>query len=314
MHQAAGAIASAFDLGAVRSLDGPVARGEQGLVWRLDTERGTFAVKESLAPLEEADVARATAFAEAAARAGVQTPAAVRTVDGALLQPAPGATVRVFAWTDLGPLDRRVDPEAVGRLLAVLHGVRHDDGAPLDPWYAEPIGAARWRELAAELTARAGPYAAELASLCDELIALDELVEPPRTLATCHRDLWADNVRGLDGGGLCVIDWDDCGLADPSYELAAVLWEFAVGDADRARQLYAAYVDAGGPGRVTRRADFSQLIAQIGHIGEATLATWLDPATTPAERERQVPRIAELVDAELTRAQLDALLAAITDV
>lgn len=311
MHQAAGEIAAAFDLGAVRSFDGPVARGEQGQVWRLETARGAFAVKEAFEPPEEAEVARAAAFAEAAAAAGVSTPRAVRTVDGAFLQPAAGATVRVFAWADLGPLDRRVDPAAVGRLLAVLHGVRQAAGAPLDPWYAEPVGPARWRELAAAMTARDGPYAAELERLCDDLIALDELVEPPRTLATCHRDLWAENLRRLDGGGLCVIDWDDCGLADPSYELGAVLWEFAVADAERARRLHAAYVDAGGPGRVERLAGFSMLIAQIGHIGEATLATWLDPETTPAERERQVPRIAELVDATLTRAHLEALLAAV---
>ena len=30
--------------------------------------------------------------------------------------------------------------------------------------------------------------------------------EPPRDLATCHRDLWADNVLPTQGGGLCVID------------------------------------------------------------------------------------------------------------
>ena len=311
MHQAAGAIASAYDLGAVRSLAGPVARGEQGQVWRLETARGAFAVKETLAPLDEAEVARATAFAEAAAAAGVPTPAAVRTVDGALLQPVPGATVRVFAWCDLGPRDRGADPEAVGRLLALLHAVRHDAGAPLDPWYAEPVGADRWRELTAEVAARGGPYAAELRRLCDELVALDALVEPPRTLATCHRDLWAENLRRVAGGGLCVIDWDDCGLADPSYELAAVLWEFALGDPERARRLHGAYVAAGGPGRVERRADFSMLIAQIGHIGESTLDTWLDPATAPAERERQVERIAEFVEGDLTRAVIDRLLTAI---
>jgi Ser/Thr protein kinase RdoA (MazF antagonist) len=311
MHQDAGEIAAAFDLGAVRSLDGPVARGEQGQVWRLETARGAFAVKEAFEPPEEADVARAAAFAEAAAAAGVPTPTAGRTGDGAFLQPAGGATVRVFEWADLGPLDRRLDAAAVGRLLAALHGVRHDAGAPLDPWYAEPVGPTRWRELAAALTARDGPYAAVLERLCDELIALDELVEQPRTLATCHRDLWAENVRRVDGGGLCVIDWDDCGLADPSYELGAVLWEFAGGDAERARRLHAAYVDAGGSGRVERPADFSMLIAQIGHIGEDALATWLDAATTPAERERQVARIAEFVDASLTRGHLDALLAAV---
>ena len=231
MHQAAGAIAAAFDLGAVRSLDGPVARGEQGLVWRLDTERGTFAVKESLAPLEEADVARATAFAEAAARAGVPTPAAVRTVDGALLQPLVERPCASSRGRTSARSIAASTPRRSGACWRSCTASATTTGRRSTPGTRSRSARARWRELTAELTARAGPYAAELASLCDELIALDGLVEPPRTLATCHRDLWADNVRGLDGGGLCVIDWDDCGLADPSYELAAVLWEFAVGDA-----------------------------------------------------------------------------------
>jgi hypothetical protein len=33
------------------------------------------------------------------------------------------------------------------------------------------------------------------------------------------------------------------------------------------------------------------VIAQLGHIGEAAVATFIDPATPPAERARQVPRI-----------------------
>ena len=38
------AIAAAFGLGGQAVLTGPVARGEQGQVWRLVTDRGLFAV------------------------------------------------------------------------------------------------------------------------------------------------------------------------------------------------------------------------------------------------------------------------------
>ena len=49
-------------------------------------------------------------------------------------------------------------------------------------------------------------------------------------LQTCHRDLWADNVLPTADGGVCVIDWENSGPADPSQELGCVLFEFARGD------------------------------------------------------------------------------------
>ena len=55
------------------------------------------------------------------------------------------------------------------------------------------------------------------------------------------------------------------------------------------------------------------VIAQIGHIGESAIATWLDPAEPEAERERQVARIDEFVSFALTRAQIDGILAALRD-
>jgi thiamine kinase-like enzyme len=40
-----------------------------------------------------------------------------------------------------------------------------------------------------------------------------------RDLQVCHCDLWADNVVGTPTGGVCVIDRENCGPADPSQEL-----------------------------------------------------------------------------------------------
>ena len=90
-----------------------------------------------------------------------------------------------------------------------------------------------------------------------------------------------------------------------------MLCEFSAGDPGRSRALYEAYVDAGGPGRVSSPGDFSQVIAQIGHIGEATIEIWLDPATPAAERDRQVPRIEEFVTLAVTRDVIRGILAAI---
>ena len=156
------------------------------------------------------------------------------------------------------------------------------------------------------------PFAGRLSELRDELVALEGLMEEPRELQTCHRDLWADNVLRTTAGGLCVIDWENCGLADPSQELALVLFEFALGNPQRARALYRAYLDAGGPGRIDRRGSFSMLIAQLGHIGEDACARWLDPGESEAERERQEVRVEEFIALPLTRDAIDGLLAVTT--
>ena len=76
-------------------------------------------------------------------------------------------------------------------------------------------------------------------------------------------------------GDLCVFDFDNAGPGDPSREVAMVVFEFGQGDAVRQRRLYAAYRDAGGPGRVTGRADFAMTVAQLHHIGHRHLRLWL---------------------------------------
>ncbi len=53
---------------------------------------------------------------------------------------------------------------------------------------------------------------------------LESWMEPPQALQTCHRDLWADSVLPTGNGGVCVIDWEDSGPADPSQELGCVLF------------------------------------------------------------------------------------------
>ena len=91
-----------------------------------------------------------------------------------------------------------------------------------------------------------------------------------------------------------------------------MLCEFGGGDPARTRRLYGSYVEAGGPGRVSRRGDFSMVVAQIGHIGERAIATWLAPDTSGAERDRLAPRIEEFVSAAVTRTVIDGILAALT--
>lgn len=82
------------------------------------------------------------------------------------------------------------------------------------------------------------PFAGRLADLLDELVPPESWIEPPQMLQTCHRGLWADNVLPTSDGGVCIIDWENSGSADPSQELGCVLLEFACADLPRHRHTH----------------------------------------------------------------------------
>jgi Ser/Thr protein kinase RdoA (MazF antagonist) len=305
------AIVERYALGAGAHITGPTARGYHGEVWKLATSRGTWAVKRHFVHHDEAEVREDVDFQDAAAAAGVPTPVAVRTIGGDVLLDLGKTQVRVNDWVDLRDADPCLDPVAVGRVVAELHCVEFAGPRPEHPWYTDSVGAERWDELGRALDAAHAPFADEFAGLHGELVALEALLEPVAELQTCHRDLWADNLRGTAEGGVCVIDWDNFGLADPTHELAALLYEFAFRDPQRARALHDAYRAAGGPGRVHRRGHFSMAIAQLGHLNELSCERWLDPATSDLDRERNAARFGEFVDRPLTRDVIDELLDAV---
>src|SRR4051812_25926516 len=119
-------ILAAFDLGPWGRLsNGPVASGRFGSIWRLDTEGGSWAVKQvgEIADEDLAERLEGAAFQEAALAAGVPTPALRRTREGELIADCGGMRVRLHAWADLHDPDPSLDPRAVGRLVAGLHRV-----------------------------------------------------------------------------------------------------------------------------------------------------------------------------------------------
>jgi aminoglycoside phosphotransferase (APT) family kinase protein len=297
-------LADRFGLGrVVRLSDGAVARGRQGEVWRLDTADGRWAVKVPFHPSGTAGVA----LQEAACAAGVPAPRIRRTVDGEIFALAGSRPVRVYEWVELGRPDPMVDPELVGATVAAIHRVRLPAVGPVEAWHTAPVGAPAWDALIRRLRAAGAPFADRLAALRDELVALESWLVPPAGLQECHRDLWADNVLPTPGGGLCVIDWENSGPADPSQELACVLFEFGRTDPGRARALRSAYAEAGGTAAVTRPGHFSMLIAQLGHITELAGRRWLETD----DRAGAAEWIAETLDDPHTRGRLTALLAAL---
>jgi Ser/Thr protein kinase RdoA (MazF antagonist) len=305
------AIADAYDLPRPARLEGPVARGQLGRVWRLRTPARDYAVKEWYAQPDLDDVGGDAAFVESARAAGVFTPKILRTAGGDVATLVDGSAVRVFEWVDLRSRTRLLDPAEVGWTVARLHIASHPSDQPVDNWFATGFGERSWRDLHARLVAEQAPFAGELGSIVDDLVEVESVIEPHERRIVCHRDLWADNVLATTDGRVCVIDFENLGPADPSMELAMVLFEFGVGDPARAHRIHAAYRDAGGPGRVTRRGHFSMVVAEQAHIGQLACARWVG-ASDPVERDRLAAWFREIPEDPVTLARIDRILAAVT--
>ena len=83
-----------------------------------------------------------------------------------------------------------------------------------------------------------------------------------------------------------------------------------LGEPDRMRTLYAAYVDAGGPGRLADRGDLTMLVAQLGNIARVGCERWLT-SSTDQERAGNAAWVREFLDEPVTVESVDRILLAV---
>ncbi|MGP3965379.1 phosphotransferase enzyme family protein [Nonomuraea sp. 3N208] len=306
------AVARAYGLGEPLGPAVYAARGELGRIWRLETARGSWAVKELLVPAEESAARADAAFQLAAGKTGVRLPRPVTTAEGHVLL---DGRWRVYEWVDLVPGEVVTGAE-LGAVTAGLHRVGHPASGPVVSWFCEPVGRAGWEQLAAA----GGEWAPALERVLPELVALDALVIPPGSgslVTTCHRDVNVENVLRAADGGVVVLDWENCGPARPAWELAGILVDLSLEDAAAA---YRAYREAGGPATVSEPADFSMAIVVQGHLLEFYAKRALAPEKSEKSeksgesgenRARARARLRTMLDRPLTPARVDAILAAL---
>jgi hypothetical protein len=292
-------LADVFGLAGPVRLEGPVDRGEQGQMWRLVTGSASFAVKETLQPIDDDQIELAYAFQSRAALFGVAAPLQFRAADRRLAIRNGGETLRLFAWTRFARPDRTVNAAAVGKVVAALHKAGWEVSGEVHPWYCDPVGRERWTALASDLGQAGASFAPALVRLLDEVLRAESIMHRPLTgLVLGHRDLWADNVREITDNRLMIIDWDNCGAVSLDHELAMVLVEFGTTD-ERVHQLYDAYRAAGGPGRITSISAFTLPLAVLGHLLELSGRQWL-AAPTPEDRHRAEGRVRLFLDNPVT--------------
>jgi Ser/Thr protein kinase RdoA (MazF antagonist) len=308
------AAASAFGLGVVEGEPVVAARGRQGRVWRVKTRRGDLAVKELPVGLTEREVQVDVVLQSTMVNRGVPAPQPLRTTSGAVLVTVGDLQFRAYMWVDLDEPRRDLDPETIGTLMAMLHrDPLPAEASATDYWYTDPVPAQEWQETSERLAVAGAPFAAEFAASVPGFLALQEVFRPSGRTQLCHRDLWADNVRLASEGGLCVIDWDNCGPAESAQELAMPLVEFCYDDGDRAARLYRAYRRADGPGQLADPSDFTMVLAQFGHFAITAARQWAQ-ATDETSKGRAEAWFREGWEQPLGLPEIERLLHAIRDI
>ncbi|WP_432949842.1 phosphotransferase family protein [Kribbella sp. CA-253562] len=210
-------------LGAPR---GPMIRVHGGFanrLYRLDTDQGSFAVKElnlvdrrSIYHVE--DVFR---FEQAAFAAGVPMPEPVSAGHGML----------VHRWVEGDKLPEAPVPAAygfeIGEILARLHAL--DVEWPHVP--TEEPTPRDWPELAERAAATGQPWADELASQVEtflEIALFVDTCERPGPVVLTHRDIQPWNLLARDGRPV-LLDWELSGPLDLAGELASTALSLAKG-------------------------------------------------------------------------------------
>jgi aminoglycoside phosphotransferase (APT) family kinase protein len=192
-------------------------------LYRLDTDRGSFAIKE-LNLLDRRwsyhleDVFR---FERAAFAAGIPMPEPISASDGTL----------VHRWVEGERVPEAPVPEAyafeIGEILARLHALHvawpeesTEGPAPRD-----------WPELADRAIVTGQPWADELASRVDTFLAIARFVdgcERPGPVVLTHKDIQPWNLLARDGRPV-VLDWELSGTLDLSGELGSTALSLAKG-------------------------------------------------------------------------------------
>ncbi|HET7030885.1 MAG TPA: phosphotransferase [Candidatus Limnocylindrales bacterium] len=313
--------ASAFGLGAVSGPVVPSARGELGRIWRLVTDRGTWALKELFEPGPGAAEAATAdvAFQERALAGGIPMPRPIVARDGAaLVEVGPAADrrwVRIYTWVELRGRDAVAPLDEVASILGRLHALAPPDDRPIDPWFREPPERARLEALVERAAQADVPWASTLEGLVPIVLETTDAVgrpaPEPDDRRTCHLDYNAENVLVDASGSVCVVDWENSGPALVEGELASAVAQFAA-QAELVAPFLRAYAAAGGPARLRDRASFALTAIVDANLVE-TYARRALQAGDPEDRERAAYWIGDIAANAFTLERIDAWLEAARD-
>ncbi|MER7247915.1 phosphotransferase [Kribbella sp. NPDC000426] len=215
-----------MDLSQLGTPTGPMIRvhgGYANRMYRLDTDQGSFAVKElnlgdRRSEYRVEDVFR---FEQAAFAAGIPMPEPISA----------GPDTLVHRWVEGEKVPEEPVPAAYGfEIGAILAGLHALDVEWTDTSIEEPVPH-DWSELAERAAATRQPWADELAAQVDTLSAIARFVdscERPGPVVLTHRDIQPWNLLARAGRPV-VLDWELSGMLDLSGELGSTALSLAKG-------------------------------------------------------------------------------------
>jgi Phosphotransferase enzyme family len=331
----ANAIADRYALGRVTQPMRSVARADEiGRPWQLRTDRGRWAVRQLNDWVRLETIEHEVRLQEAARGAGIVSPAAARSVAGAIVESIDGCNWRVHESIEAGPpLSAPVNAaiaEQIGVMLAKLHRLNLPAPGPIDPWLTRCCSETSWHELAGRAIAGGHSWAMALSASIPQFVDLAGLgagIEPPLAIM-CHLGVGPSNLRVLTGGGrLALLGWWHAGAFPPQWELASAL-DCARGVSGEGINMAAARAVLDG-----YRAEHAVHAVLSGHGAEhgsdmpwpldlscfsATVCAWLNwvfgqanmatEATDPNDRRHLDRSVHHLLAHPLTRSDLERLL------
>ena len=276
-------LCEALQLGESRGAPERLSGGFHHLVWRLETGRGTFVVKQLAPETDLGDGARTTRLdaserlAEAFAERGIGAIHALRSGED-YVQVRDDIGYLVYPWTDAAPLGEGVVSAThalrIARLLAAMH--RADVEAPQLATEAEEtatadelrdlVRRAKEEELACgdEIAARLE----ELECICADRAEASEVLE--RRQVVSHGDLGQKNVLWSDEGEPVLIDWEGARMVNPTREVLEVALDWSGLRAGFDETLFARFLRAYQIGGGTIEGQ------EIDAAVRAVLGAWVD--------------------------------------
>lgn len=232
-------------------------------MWRVETERGTWAIKQLAPDTDLADPTIVTHFNRGEHAAALFSKAGIGSIhaldcEGAYLQLLDDDAYLVFPWTEYHALEgaavSREHALAVARLLARMHrcdlqleGAQFDDSPPVSEGKLLDMVA-----LAAERQVEIAPALLEHLPTLQKIARLHKAAAPllARRTVLSHGDLDQKNVLWDGAGQPLLIDWESARLINPTFEavLEALDWSGITGEFDSRlyREFIQAYRDDGG--------------------------------------------------------------------
>ena len=233
-------ICNAFNLGAPRGDATPISGGLIHRMWKLDTNHGSFAIKELDATImTRPGIHKSFIQSEIIATAlkNEKIPIATALIAHATpLYETGGSTVMVFPWIkgSTWRVEQVTSQQAVkiGTILADIHTAKINMMDTLPIPETHKIISEHWQSLINEALVNKLPWATEADQHLMNLISWSKNWHKAKQrmnshLIIGHKDMDPKNVLWCDDGSPVIIDWESAGLINPTEELIAVAIEWA---------------------------------------------------------------------------------------